>query len=238
VIKGVPAEHEDELLYGREAIYCEHRSDPTNRPVATDFVPAAALGSRIADLFHRAFVDGLARPLSRPSASEWVNAIQSALDNLVRCPGATCAQGWFVLGDTPQSDCPFCRTRRNEASVRFRFERQDKDGWFRAQGALTASGGGNPDSRTRLYRFHLDRSAVRGPGEDTTPLAEVVWLNAASPGYYLHNMGLPALGARHIGSGSSHYHRVAISQKILLSQDLEICFDLGGKFARANIEVL
>lgn len=165
VIQGASAEQEDELLNGREALYCEHRQDPRNRPVASDFVPATALGSKMDDLFHRAFVDGLARPLQRPSASEWVNAIQSAIDNLVRCPGTTCSHGWFVLGETPPSHCPFCRTRRAEASVRLRFERQDKRGWFRAQGALATSRGGVPGSTARIYRFHLDRNAVRGPGK-------------------------------------------------------------------------
>jgi hypothetical protein len=238
VIKGVPAEHEDELLYGREAIYCEHRSDSTNRPVPSDFVPASALGSRIADLFHRAFVEGLARPVLRPSASEWVNAIQSAIDNLVRCTSTDCAHGWFVLGDAPQSHCPFCRSRRTEPVVRFRFEREDKRGWFRPQGVLAASQGGSLECRTRVFRFHLDRTAARGAGEDTTPLAEVLWLESPFPGFYLHNLHLSKLGVRSVGSGSTQYHRVEVSRKVLLDQDTEICFEPEGALVRANIEVL
>src|SRR5262245_42987608 len=85
-IPPVPTAEEQELLsYGKQAIFCEHPTDASNRPEEPNYVPCAALGTHLNDLFQRAFVKGLHAPDNRPSALEWVRGLIKTVDMLLPC---------------------------------------------------------------------------------------------------------------------------------------------------------
>ena len=65
----------------------EDRSNATDRGIAPR---QELLTARLWDLCRRAFVDGVADPLHRPSAAEWAAALYAATDQIIDCP----ACGW------------------------------------------------------------------------------------------------------------------------------------------------
>ncbi len=69
-------------------------------------------GPYLAELFTRAFVDGIDRPSARPSAKEWERAITKTMSLLYPC---TCRHKAFVLSDRVNIHCPFCGKKVNDA---------------------------------------------------------------------------------------------------------------------------
>lgn len=229
---GLNAEDEDEMLFGSKALYAEHRTDHSNRPAGNQWIPASALGPQLEELFHRAFVEGLTEPTKRPMPGEWVQAMLGALDNMAPCENPTCPHRWFVVTGTERKPCPACGHRSTMPLVRLNFEREGKPGWFRPEGSLVLSLDHGGQARTRIYRHHIERNLPRGPGEDTTPLAEIVHLETPHQGYYLENKALPNLGVRILGGVGLHYRHAPVPCKTYLMSNLEICFDIDRSVAR------
>jgi serine/threonine protein kinase len=82
----------------------------TRSSLPPDFIlrPDLLLGSEILELFLRCFVDGHQAPEKRPSAGEWLTALNNAVKNLQTCPRDH-RHVW--LRTVP--DCPFCNNRNN-----------------------------------------------------------------------------------------------------------------------------
>ena len=230
------AEEEDELKFGCEALYCEHPSNDANRPDATNFRPATVLGPELAEMFRRAFVDGLAKPHARPTPGEWESALARAIDNMVRCENTNCEQGWFVCHEQTEPTCPYCATSARGRVNKLVFEREDKPGWFRRAGELVLNVGREASIGTVVRRYHIDRFSPRGPGEDPAGLARIHWLDAPRPGAYLENVALPGLEVREgLPASSPRYHPVPVGRKVLLQHDLEFRFGTDGESVRARI---
>jgi DNA-binding helix-hairpin-helix protein with protein kinase domain len=104
---GTTAEEQELAEYGRQALFCEHPADDSNRPAGA-YVPSSALGPLLHDLFVRAFVDGLHQPERRPPAAEWADALQKTHGLLRACPNAERWHRWYVAAG-PDVACPFCR---------------------------------------------------------------------------------------------------------------------------------
>ena len=120
------SDEDDHLALGERALYIEHLSDKSNRPRDLA-IPATALGPELAELFRRAFVDGLPHPGLRPSAFEWERALVKTWDLLIPCSNARCPNQWFVVADRTNVGCPFCGTRvrgRTLPLLRLRMERR------------------------------------------------------------------------------------------------------------------
>nr|WP_244773062.1 hypothetical protein [Alysiella crassa]UOP06485.1 hypothetical protein LVJ80_12085 [Alysiella crassa] len=66
--------------------------------------------SYIADLFKRAFIDGLHQPNSRPTADEWERALVKTVDLLQPCSNPSCEQKWYPFDNSRRPVCPFCGT--------------------------------------------------------------------------------------------------------------------------------
>lgn len=222
VLKGVAAEQEDDALYGSKALYSEHRNDPQNRPRDPKYYSAQILGKRIDDLFHKAFVDGLQQTKLRPTPGSWVTALCEAFDILLACPNPSCTHKMYVLIDPEAPVCPFCGTSFRGTFSVMRLTHEEKS-FRRLEGEVVLNGfqGG---SGTILYRFHTHRGALRGPGQDSTPVAEVVFLTTPAPTFYLKNLNLPGMQARVLGSAQSTFQSVPINAKLQLSTGLEIRF--------------
>lgn len=220
-ISGVSAEQEDEALYGAKALYSEHRTDQSNRPTGR-YLSASVLGKRIDDLFHRTFVEGLHLPSARPIPGSWVTALCEAFDLLLACSNAACTHKLFVLTEPVRPSCPYCGTAYRGMFSILRLSHEER-GFVRKEGELVLNGyqGG---TGTKLYRFHTHRGAVRGPGQDSTPVAQVVFLQSPKPTFYLQNLQLPGLQVRHLSSGMSNFQPLPLNAKLQLVSGLELQF--------------
>lgn len=219
-------EADDDLVFGSRALYCEHKTDNRNRPRDAKYLPALVLGSKMDALFYRAFDHGLSIPAKRPSGGEWVDGLSWVLDNLVCCEDDSCPAKWFVLSaDGNPNCCPYCGWQPKRPVIQLRFEAEGKKGWFRSTGELVANASRARNIKTLIHRFHVEPGAVRGPGEDADPLAELIYLDAPHADIYLHNLLLPNMKVRD-GLGMDGFWRaVPIKNKVLLRSGLEIWFD-------------
>jgi eukaryotic-like serine/threonine-protein kinase len=77
----------------------EDRSNATDRGIAPR---RELLTARLWSLCERAFVDGMADPLGRPSAAEWTAALYAAADQIIVCP--KCGWSFRALA----AECFFC----------------------------------------------------------------------------------------------------------------------------------
>lgn len=113
-------QRDEELSMGSQALFVEHPTDVSNRiKVAnckptelpwkdTDKIPYTVCGPYIADLFRRAFIDGLHNPQLRPTADEWERVLVKTVDLLQPCANPDCEQKWYAFDNMRQPKCPFC----------------------------------------------------------------------------------------------------------------------------------
>jgi len=112
--------NDDEIGWGREALFSEHQHDQRNRPrmLGVPLFRGGALSYRmltpaLQKLTERAFVEGLHNPAIRPSAQEWINNLSWALDELWQC--SHCRQYFpypHWVDPVQRRACPFCGQRR------------------------------------------------------------------------------------------------------------------------------
>lgn len=113
---------DEELSMGARALFVEHPSDPANR-VKPDQIATATLpwgdpakmpytiaGPLLAELFRKAFIDGLHDPQARPTPSEWENALIRTIDMIQPCANSACEMGWYVFDNSTRPKCPMCGT--------------------------------------------------------------------------------------------------------------------------------
>jgi hypothetical protein len=222
VLTGLSAEDEDEALHGAKAVYSEHRDDDSNRPRGVSYLSAEILGRKVAELFHRAFVEGLARPERRPLAGEWEAALCEAFDGLLRCANSDCSHRWFVVTDPGRPVCPYCRTRYGATfHVLGMTYHNARDTHSRDEGrlVLNAYAGGEG---TAVHAFHTHRQAPRGPGQDVAPKLQVMPLGAAGEPHYFENKGLPELAVR--STPDKPWTTVGVGCRFELRPGLELRF--------------
>lgn len=123
-IPDIPAEEEDFLLMGSQALFIENPDDRSNRPDNLN-VTIHDLGPHIEHLFLQAFTDGLHNPKHRPTAMDWERGLVKTWDLLYPCENPECREKWFVLYDMDKPVCPFCGHRiRNTEIVKFIFKKE------------------------------------------------------------------------------------------------------------------
>jgi len=118
-VHDMDATKDEELAMGTKALFVEHPTDASNRVKAEQLLkaqlpwgdpakmPYTIAGPLLADLFRKAFVDGLHEPQARPTANEWVNALVKTIDMIQPC-SAQCEMGWYVFDNSTKPKCPFC----------------------------------------------------------------------------------------------------------------------------------
>jgi serine/threonine protein kinase len=163
------AEEQEFLSFGSEARYCEHPSDASNRPEERSYVPASVLGSEIADLFTKAFVQGLKDCNQRPTALEWLRALVRTWDMLLRCPNAKCPNKWYVLHDLKRSSCPFCSAKPSHPVPVLKLRSEMRPGNWLPDGQLAVY------DQLSLFKWHVFAKMFPGPESDRTPQAYCVW---------------------------------------------------------------
>ena len=122
-VNDIDAARDEELSMGRQALFVEHPGDQGNRirvdqvraselPWAdTQKLPFTMAGPLLAELFEKAFVDGLHDPRHRPTAQEWESALVRTVDLIQPCANPACEMRWYVFANTTRPACPFCGTR-------------------------------------------------------------------------------------------------------------------------------
>ncbi len=97
---------DEQLAFGQQALYIEHPTDFSNRPGT--LISCAILGTEVAQLFQRAFVDGIHTPSKRPTAAEWETALSRMHKKIIICSNPECEHKHFVLTDLIQGKCIWC----------------------------------------------------------------------------------------------------------------------------------
>lgn len=116
------AAKDDLLSMGEKAVFIEDPNNPINRVKPDQLrkwdifwgdpakLPYTIAGPYLADLFKRAFVDGLHNPMLRPIANEWETALLKTVDLIQPCNNPNCSEKWYVFDNTTHPKCPFCGT--------------------------------------------------------------------------------------------------------------------------------
>jgi serine/threonine protein kinase len=169
------AEEQEILSHGKEALFCEHPTNPANRPEQNPYVPCSNKGPLLNDLFQRAFVTGLHAPNARPSALEWVRGLVRTWDLLQPCANASCPHKWFVLAAPKDIRCPFCSTRSRSPVPQLQLRRERSAGQWVVDGQLAVY------HNLCLFQWHVRTDILPGPDADRTPQAyfalhEGMWL--------------------------------------------------------------
>lgn len=100
VDEGEP-EIEEKALRG-EIPWVEDSSDDSN--IRTTGIPSSCfIASKVMDLFHRTFEEGLNEPLKRPTIANWCDALNDGLNDLILCDNC---KTHYPLSNT--GHCPFC----------------------------------------------------------------------------------------------------------------------------------
>lgn len=121
-VHDMDATRDEELTMGAKALFVEHPTDSSNRVKAADLrptqlpwadpaaIPYTIAGPLLADLFRKAFIDGLHDPAARPTAADWETALVRTIDMIQPCSGK-CEMGWYVFDNTTKPKCPCCGSR-------------------------------------------------------------------------------------------------------------------------------
>jgi DNA-binding helix-hairpin-helix protein with protein kinase domain len=183
-------EEDERLVMGDRALFVEHPTDASNRPVDLR-VPHAVLGRDLADLFERAFVQALHDPEQRPSASEWERALSRAADRLLPCGNDACDEKWFVWTGDAAVRCPFCGAAYPRTVPVAQLYSQKRAGQFTPDGHEIALWDG-----WRLQPWHALSNAAATQETDTAPHGRVAFHRGR---WLLFNEGRDAW--RDIGAG-------------------------------------
>ena len=123
---------EDELLSrGAKALFIEHPKDASNSVKPPPVVPVNRLGPFLAELFRKAFVDGLHEPGRRPTADDWERGLYRTFDILHPSPDG---KDWFVLAPGMPLQCPFTRKKLSAPVPYAHFYSERKPGQFVGDG--------------------------------------------------------------------------------------------------------
>jgi serine/threonine protein kinase len=165
-VPNAPSAEEQEVLgYGKEALFCEHPTDTLNRPEQQPYIPCAALGSELSNLFQKAFVQGLHAPETRPSSLEWVRGLVRTWDLLQPCPNASCPARWYVAMANKAPQCCFCAARPQTSVPLLRLMRERSPGQLLADSQLAVY------DKLSLFKWHAFTDVLPGPEADRTPQA-------------------------------------------------------------------
>lgn len=168
------SQRDEELGMGSQALFVEHPTDKSNRIKPenlrpseqpwkdTDKIPYTVVGAYLADLFKRAFVDGLHNPQARPTADEWERALVKTVDLLQPCSNAACEQKWYAFDNSKHPKCPFCGTPHQGKLPVLNLYSGTPDGKFRPDNHRIMVYSGQS-----LFKWHADNRVF--PNEKLKP---------------------------------------------------------------------
>lgn len=171
----------DELLaMGEKALFVEHSTNSTNAVKVNQLrkwdafwgdptkVPYTIAGPYLAELFRRAFVDGLHNPMLRPIANEWETALLKTVDLIQPCLNPLCNEKWYVFDNTNKPCCPFCGTpHKGSLPVLDLYYKFKEDVWKPEGHRLMVY------HNQYLFKWHVSKNVIRNENltkEDKIPV--------------------------------------------------------------------
>ncbi len=181
------AEEDDYLCLGECATFVEDPEDTSNRPKDLKGT-IQDLGPELETLFIRAFSKGLHSPEKRPSAMEWERGLVKTWNMIHSCSNPNCEKRQFVLYDTKNPVCPFCKTRVKDKKILrcvFLAERKGESGRWFVNSELIA------ENNTPLCMWNLYSNIF--PDEKATDREVKAYIKLHDDRYYLVNLNLENL---------------------------------------------
>ncbi len=190
---------DEELSMGANALFVEHPTDTSNR-VCPDHlgkfqvpwgdpgrIPYTVSGPLLAELFRKAFVEGLNSPQDRPTPSEWENALVRTMDLIQPC-SAKCEMGWYVFDNTNAPRCPCCGTPYKGVLPVLNLYSSRHAGAYQADNHRVMVWDGQS-----LFPWHVNRKIF--PNEHITPdqRQRVGYFQRHQGDWFLVNEGMPQM---------------------------------------------
>jgi len=219
---------DEALTMGEKALFIEHPNDSSNR-VKLDQLPDSVLpwgdparmpytiaGPLLAELFKRAFVEGLHDPSKRPLPAEWENALVRTTDLLQPCSNARCEMKWYVFDNTTRPTCPSCGTQYQGRLPVLNLYSSRQTGSYRSENHRVMVWDGQS-----LYPWHVNRNVFPSERLADVDKKRVGYFRLHQGEWVLVNEGLPAMkdvgGDRVVPIGDFVYLRE--DTKVLLSPE-------------------
>jgi hypothetical protein len=157
----VNAEQDEELSMGSKALFVEHAVDRSNHLRPAPKLPMSVVGPHLAELFKKAFEEGLHDRAKRPTADDWERALYRTFAILHPSPDG---KNWFVLAPGMPMRCPFSGQRINQPVPYATFYSEAQTGNFVCeQRYLTIY------HNLILQSWHLQSRTQPGEGADRSP---------------------------------------------------------------------
>ncbi|KKO90776.1 kinase [Sphingobacterium sp. Ag1] len=194
------AEKDELMAMGEKALFVEHPTDRMNA-VKTDQLRKwesfwgnpdklsyTKTGPYLADLFKRAFIDGLHNPMLRPIANEWETALLKTVDLIQPCNNPQCDEKWYVFDNSTKPICPFCGAAHKGSlpviDLYFKF----KDTVWKPEGHRLMV-----YHNQYLFKWHVSRKVIRNESltaEDKKPVGYFTYYQNK---WMLVNQNLPGM---------------------------------------------
>lgn len=198
-VHDVDTTKDEELSMGAKAVFVEHPTDRSNRVKVDQLskaempwsdpvrLPYTIAGPLLTELFRKAFVDGLHEPRSRPTPSEWENALVRTIDMIQPCSTA-CEMGWYVFDNSTRPACPFCGAPYKGKLPVLNLYSSRHIGSYQSDNHRVMVWDGQS-----LFPWHVNRKIF--PNEHLTPdqRKRVGYFQRHQGDWYLVNEGMPQL---------------------------------------------
>ncbi|MBF0623476.1 MAG: kinase [Magnetococcales bacterium] len=198
-VHDMDATKDEEFAMGTKALFVEHPTDANNRVKADQLtkaqlpwgdpskMPCTIAGPLLADLFRKAFVEGLHSPQDRPTPSEWENALVLTIDMIQPCSNK-CEMGWYVFDNSTKPKCPFCGTPYNGKLPVLNLYSSRHSGSYQRDNHRVMVWDGQS-----LFPWHVNRKVF--PNEHLTPEQKkrVGYFQLHQDDWYLINEGMPQM---------------------------------------------
>lgn len=181
------AEEDDFLCLGKCATFIEDPDDTSNRPKDLPYT-IQDLGPYMEQLFLGAFVKGLHEPSLRPTAMEWERGLVKTWNLLHSCSNPNCEKRYFILYNTSNPVCPFCKTRIKDNTImklNFLSQRKGYTGrWFKTSELIA-------ENNTPICSWNLYNNVY--PDEKAVERDVKAYIKHTDDEYYLVNISLDNL---------------------------------------------
>jgi|GEM_PF-40814 len=214
---------DEDLNMGEKALFIEHPTDTSNRVKVSQLptsvlpwgdpakIPYTMAGPLLADLFQRAFIDGLHDPSKRPLPAEWETALVRTTDLLQPCSNAACDMKWYVFDNTTRPTCPCCGTMYQGSLPVLNLYSSRQAGSYRADNHRIMVWDGQS-----LYPWHVNRNIFPGERLTNEQKKRVGYFRMHQGEWVLVNEGLPAM--KDVGEDRN----VPIGEFVHLREDTQI----------------
>ena len=226
-------EEDDRLGFGERALYIEHPTDRSNWPNKPT-VNSKMLGTSIADLMKRVFVDGLHNPAERPLAAYWEESLFHLYDRLLACNNPRCEGRYFPLGEHKPVVCPWCKRSWHAISglpvLDFYHPVSGRSGQYQSDNHRKVVTDGSA-----LYEWHVLAGASAGPDSNMDPKVVLTW-DSKGGEWKLRNLSADHM--KIIQDGPSNFQKLYTGESVALHSGMRILLGSQPKARLAFVRII